>query len=626
MRAHLWTVLLLCVCPALVSAERVPSEAPACGGQVVPMGWPDFSDETEALLAPFLSCTSPGELVALQDRVEMPRLLESLDDWGAVRLGALGPVREDSAQILQHKRASFLVNITERYGVFHAEVFALYLLHSAYDDEVDELLLLLARDKQLGQTLALMPAVREELEGRGRPLSRYSDRAEQAGDVLRGLGRAARDTLLTSPTIDGLRYTEMAARRAQLPPPYQQALHEVERALARGHLAPGSVAVGTFDAVTFGVPLGFHYLVSGMGHGVYSLTQGEYEQATRELSPVAVMSLLYVQGKGPPLLSRNRVAIGPANGLEALRAHVGALERKTRQLGERLGTGMEGLRELARHIQASRAAGRFVAVGGEHAALALHAARGDVARARPLMSRWEPTPPTKAGTGGHVREASALADETARRATLEAREIGSPSTLASLVNTEVGHTPQVLAVKLVAAELEASGPRLSKDVAILERHIPALDAPPFEARGNPRWREYVDYYEKRLSELRASTAAEGPLQWEPYERMRAWFTRGMAFERDMVKRLRSEAEKPRAQRGLLADFDKPRIEIQVGVRKPGPGLRYADVLVIEEGEPGRGPRRVESFSFKSRALAQLEERERSRAEVWRDARHSPSWT
>jgi hypothetical protein len=79
----------------------------------------------------------------------------------------------------------------------------------------------------------------------------------------------------------------------------------------------------------------------------------------------------------------------------------------------------------------------------------------------------------------------------------------------------------------------------------------------------------------------------------------------MAFERDMVRLLREDAALPRAQRRFLGDFDKPRIETQVGVRKPGPGLRYADVLVIEEGGPSGGPRRVETFSFKSRDLSGL---------------------
>ncbi|OJH35810.1 hypothetical protein BON30_37845, partial [Cystobacter ferrugineus] len=86
-----------------------------------------------------------------------------------------------------------------------------------------------------------------------------------------------------------------------------------------------------------------------------------------------------------------------------------------------------------------------------------------------------------------------------------------------------------------------------------------------------------------------------------------WFARGLGFERDMVKLLREDALKPRAERRFLGDFDNPRLETQVGVRKPGSGLRYADVLVIEEGGVGGHPRRVETFSFKSRELTLLEE-------------------
>jgi len=72
-----------------------------------------------------------------------------------------------------------------------------------------------------------------------------------------------------------------------------------------------------------------------------------------------------------------------------------------------------------------------------------------------------------------------------------------------------------------------------------------------------------------------------------------------------VKLLKADAELPRAQRRFLGDFNKPRIETNVGVKKPGPGLRYADVLVIEEGDLAR-PRRVETFSFKSRDLSGLQ--------------------
>ncbi|WPB74624.1 hypothetical protein KYC5002_37145 [Archangium violaceum] len=556
--------------------------APTCGDRAEPPDWPDISSgDEEALLAPFLACRSPAEFVALQQRVDMPRLVEALDDWSAVRLGALGPLSEDAAHLLQRKRAAFLVSTTEHHGLFHAEVFALFVLHSAYDDEVDEVLRLLARDKQLGQTLALMPLVREALEARGLPISRYLERAEQSGDVLRGLGRAARDVLSSSPASDSARYTELSARRAQLPPPYQQASHEVERALALRHFSAGSMAVGTFDAMTFGVPLGFYYLAAGTGHGAYSLSQGQYEQATRELAPAVLLGALYAGGKGLRVLSE-------ARGTGLLERRMTALQEMARQWETILG--VDGLRELARNIRAHRDAGRFVAAGGADAALALNESRGDVARAQALMSRARPgatgSPAVKTGAGTSPMQA------------------GSGS-LASLVDDGAGLTREVVEAKLALVEREATGPRLPRDVAVLEKQRPSVDAPPPGAKNNPRWSEYVAYYEERLGELEKGMAVEGPLRWAPYEQLRGWFARGLAFERLMVEVLRADARLPRAQRRFLGAFDSPRIERLVGVKKPESGLRYADVLIIEEGEVAGGPPRVETFSFKSRDLSQL---------------------
>ncbi|QRO02641.1 hypothetical protein JRI60_23380 [Archangium violaceum] len=581
----------------VASKGPVPQEPPSCGGQAVPPGWPDFSSsDKEALLAPFLTCTSPAEYVALQERVDMPRLVESLTDWDAVRLGSLGPVREDAAGILNRKRLSFLLHATDKYGVAHAEVFIRVLLDSAHDDELREILFWLARNKRLETTLGLMPRARAELEARSLKLSARPDRDFQPGDLLRGAGRAVTD-LLTHEQEKNAWYTHYTRQRSQLPPSYQQDLDEVERKAAKQHYSASNVVLGSVDHLTFGVPLGFYYLGAGTGHGLYSLSQGEYEQAIRELTPVALLATLYVGGKGVRTLYEARGGgAGLQRGLETVRVPVSLLAEKTRELQARLGAGVEGLRELARYIQARREAGRFVALGGMDAALALYEARGDVAKARPLMSKARPG------------ATAAAADEAARPFPMKVSATERQSTLASLVDEGVGHTPSVVEAKLAAVEVEATGPRLPKDAKVLKQHQPSIDAAPPEARGNPRWREYVDYYEKRLNEVEKGTAAEGPLKWAPYERMRAWFARGMAFERDMVKLLKADSEKPRAQRSFLGDFDKPRIETQVGVRKPGPGLRYVDVLVIEEGELGGQPRRVETFSFKSRDLSQLGDR------------------
>jgi len=225
-----------------------------------------------------------------------------------------------------------------------------------------------------------------------------------------------------------------------------------------------------------------------------------------------------------------------------------------------------------------------------------------VARAQAMMSKARPE-----ATGAPV---------VRRGVTVE-----RPGGLAALVDTEVGLTREVVEARLVAVESETTGSRLTKDVAVLERQRPALDAPPFEARDNPRWREYVDYYEGRLGELREGTANKGPLRWTAYEVMWRGFARGLDFERAMVRVLRADAELPRAERRFLGDFDKPRVETYVGVRKPGPGLRFADVLVIEDGElTGRSPR-VETFSFKSRDLSELGKRALA-AQVMKDAREA----
>ena len=84
--------------------------------------------------------------------------------------------------------------------------------------------------------------------------------------------------------------------RAQLPPPYQQASHEVERGTGRQHFAPGSVVLGGFDSLTFGVPLGFYYLVVGTGQGLSSLVAGPVRAGRRELVPAALLVTLYAGG------------------------------------------------------------------------------------------------------------------------------------------------------------------------------------------------------------------------------------------------------------------------------------------------------------------------------------------
>jgi hypothetical protein len=363
--------------------EFLPPGPPTRGGQPVPVGWPDFDSGGGAeLLAPFLGCASPGEFLALQDRVDMPRLVEALGDWYAVRLGALGPVRDKAAQVLHRERASFLVSAAERYGPY-AEVFALFVLASCFDDDMHQVLLLLARDKQLASTLGHMPSMREALARRGMRLEDYKERGFQKGDVLRGLGRFGRDAMATAPFMEMGRSMEMYGRVAQLPPAYQEDFHALEKALMARHFSPGNVLVGTVDSATFGVPLGFYHLLAGTGQGLASLSEGHYEQSVRELAPALLLVGLYAGGKGLRAASHSTGWSG-TRGLHAPAPYLERLRGVTERLRQRLGE--EGLGALARHIQSSRQAALFVAEGGELAAVALHEARGQVPRAQAWLS------------------------------------------------------------------------------------------------------------------------------------------------------------------------------------------------------------------------------------------------
>ncbi|HYO59832.1 hypothetical protein [Archangium sp.] len=612
----------------VASGGTAPQGPPTCGGQAVPPGWPDFSsDDGEALLAPFLTCTSPAEFLALQERVDMPRLVEALDDWRAVRLGGQGTPREDAAGILNRKRTSLLLNAAERHGAIPAEVLAVFIVDTAHDDDLREILFLLAQGKQLARTLALLPSFQAALENRGLKPTARADRDFQWSDLGRGLARAGRDALSSSPMSANAAAFNFSAIRGQLPPDYQETLDEAEKKWRQLHFSAGNMVLGNFDHLTFGVPLGFYGLLAGTGHGAYALSQGEYEQATRELAPAVLLVALYAGGKGARYLSEARGAAGVGtrvrSGLQAMEPRVRGLQELVRQLEAKLG--VNGLRELARDIRASREAGRFVAVGGMDAALALREARGDVARAQAMMSRARPeatgSPAVRSGAETGPGKVATVADDATRPTLKGASAAERPEGLASLVDEQAGLTREVVEARLALVELEATGPRLPRDVAVLEKQRPSVDAPPPGAEGNPRWGEYVAYYEKRLGELKRGTAAEGPLRWAPYELMRGWFARGLAFERFMVNLLREDAKLPRAQRRFLGDFNKPRIETYVGVKKPGTGLRFADVLIIEEGElAGRSPR-VEMLSFKSRNLSGLKY-EALEAQMIADAREA----
>jgi hypothetical protein len=561
--------------------RAVGTLAGACGE--VPSGWPHLDSEDE-VLAPFLACTTPAAFLALQRRVDMPRLVERLSDWSAVRLGALGPLEAESALVLLKKRAAFLATAVEKHGVAKAEVLALFVLHTTHDDEMRQLMRLLARDKLLKRALGALEVVREELKQRGMALSDFPERDFRAGDIARGLGRAADDVAASIPLVSGSRGVDASLLPTLLPPPYLAAYEEVEKAQYLGAFAPGNVALASFDHLTFGVPLGFYHLAAGTAQGGGALTRGEYEEATRQLAPSALMVGLYAGGTGARAFRGAGLSSQAGTRLRAVVPRVEALKAVLERLEARLGDSAVG--ELARHLQQNREAAILVGEWGEAGSLALHEARGNVAQAQATLAVRYREPPSAASTGG-----------------------GSGSTRSSVPPVAAGLPAEVAEAKFKQLEAEFPGARLPMDAAELTRHRYALEKlSPSEAEASPLWPDYVAYLERRAAEIRQGSAERGPLKWAGYQFVRDHYARGLAFERKMLVLLEADAALPRAQRRWLKDFDQPRIETHVGVAKPNvAGVRFTDVLVIEGKTRADQPPRVETFSFKSRDLKLLKE-------------------
>ncbi|WP_323389948.1 hypothetical protein [Myxococcus qinghaiensis] len=552
----------------------------ACGE--VPSGWPLLSTDEE-VLAPFLGCTTPAAFLALQRTADMPQLVASLSDWNAVRLGALGPLEVEAANVLLKKRVVFLATAAEKYGPGQAEVLALFVLHTAFDDEVRDVLRLLAEDKLLKRALGGMEGVHAELQWRGLGLEAFPERDFRASDLARGLGNAADDVASSIPLVGGSRSVDASSLHRQLPPPYREAYWAVEKAQYLGAFAPGNVALASFDHLTFGVPLGFYSLAAGTAQGGASVAKGEYEAATRQLAPAALMVGLYAGGTGARAFREAGFARREGARLQATVSRVEALKTVLDRLEAQAGG--SAVSELARHVQQSREAALLVAEWGEAGALALHEARGNPAQAQATLAVRHGEParatPTRGG-GGKSGGGPSLAPESA----------GIPA--------------EVAEAKFRQVEAEAGGARLSMDLAALKKHREALlkTAPP-AAEVHPLWSDYLSYLEKRAAEIEQGTASKGPLPWSGYQLVRDLFARGLTFERDMVVLLEADAALPRAQRRWFKDFEKPRIETHVGVAKAD--LRFSDVLVIEELRPAVKSPRVETFSLKSRDLRTLRE-------------------
>src|SRR5205085_744804 len=78
---------------------------------------------------------------------------------------------------------------------------------------------------------------------------------------------------------------------------------------------------------------------------------------------------------------------------------------------------------------------------------------------------------------------------------------------------------------------------------------------------DPLWRDYVAYFEDRLSCIKAGKKGiKPPLSWEGYSEFLGKFRRGTAYQESVLKGMRAAEGAPEAKPGMFADMAEPVVE------------------------------------------------------------------
>lgn len=359
----------------------------------------DKAGTSKEIVKVFKTSQSPGDFLDIQKNLDMPAVLDYLELWDAVQIGALGPVVNGEDK-LNAKRTEFIGDAVHLYGINRAQVFTHFIFGTMYGDDIKKVLSLLAAEAKLKSSILQMESVKALIKQRGIDLSEFKDRSEGIGDAARGLGRGLKD-LLTPPIKKEALGQEYMFRSLDLPQEYQDILRKVEMAEFEGSLTPGNVILGALDQLTFGLSSAAYGLVAGTISGVGNLAKGNLDQGMYELTGATVAVLTFLGVKAYQKLAAGPTLKGPAGpGQFVIKGFKGAITKEEAMLGAVLQLnpeaqaaagllfsriGKQGVKDVARYIQADKRAAVLVHEHGLPAVEALQKAKGDVAKARAML-------------------------------------------------------------------------------------------------------------------------------------------------------------------------------------------------------------------------------------------------
>jgi hypothetical protein len=390
----------------------------------------DGDDGWDRTVVNMFEQTAPGARIALQRRLDMEKLIARMSDFEASRLGTLGPVTAGN-DTLNKKRAAYLKQVIDDYPPQRAEVFVLFVLRSAYDDDAYAILAEAANQRRLSRLMAL-PAVADHVHARGINTSLFAEPSESASAAARGLGRGAKHFVKDD------RPGKYQAQKAELPDEDADILSQMEMAEYQDNLTPKKVIVDAIDQVTFGIPHGMIDIARDTASAIDDAAHGDYEYAGEKLTAAALVLLTHLgvkawryardrltagrQARGEERASDAAAGMkgpegprqfvianfnGPISPEEAKLGAIFSLNPEAEAAMGRLISriGRDGLEKAAALVQADSRAALFVAEHGEAAVYALLDADGNVTSAATRL-------PSRQLPRGSLNQAAAAVSDT----------------------------------------------------------------------------------------------------------------------------------------------------------------------------------------------------------------------
>ncbi|MCX7748001.1 MAG: DUF4157 domain-containing protein [Clostridia bacterium] len=266
------------------------------------------SGTSHAILKVFKSSSTMFEFFALQELLDMEKIIDFMSVNDAAMLGTIGPVFAGGEK-LNKKRAQYIISAVHMYGPDLGQVFILYIFNTMYPDDMKAVLKILASEKKMKQTILGMKYVVKVIEDQGVKVSDYPDREWEGNDVLKGLKRFAEDGLNSSPGARNANFAVYQNDYEMLDEGYRKMADHVFMGATLGQLStPGGAAFAVFDNVSFGISSGVIGLGASLYSGTKNLAQGEVEQAVYELTGPALVVLSIV---GPKIFGKGKDIKGP---------------------------------------------------------------------------------------------------------------------------------------------------------------------------------------------------------------------------------------------------------------------------------------------------------------------------